>query len=98
MWFGRECTFLRYELSEGRASLSKYLEEKRRVLGQMDSMKALERVIGVLSYARHNIRDMVALLWPLQDELAHFKVHGAGEEDWERVTQKAEEAMERALS
>lgn len=85
-------TFLGMELSHGTWSLNQYLEDKVTALGEIRSWKAVERIIGVVSYARQTIPDVERLLKPVRLVLKHCKYRAFFTDQWTRF-----EAFVRAL-
>jgi len=65
--------FLGLELESGRWSLARYLSTKANTFGELRSWKDLERMIGVVSYARRTIPDVERLLLPLRAALKEAK-------------------------
>ena len=64
-------------------SLKKYLQEKKKAVGEITSIKGLERIIGVLSYYRHVIWGIEDILGQLREDLGWIKRNGAGTCTWE---------------
>lgn len=58
--------FLGLEIEDGRWSLARYLRKKADTFGELKCWKDLERMIGVLSYARRTIPHIERLLSPLR--------------------------------
>ena len=68
IWLSRSVKFLGYQLEGGELSLRKYLQEKKKAVGEISSIKGLERIIGVLSYCRHAIWGIEDILGQLRDD------------------------------
>lgn len=66
-------TFLRYELENGKLSLKKYILKKKEALGEIQIVKDLEMVIGIISYARRMIKGTEEVLAPLRKDLKMLK-------------------------
>ena len=78
-------------------SLKKYLQEKKKAVGEINSIKGLERIIGVLSYCRHAIWGIEDILGQLRDDLGWIKRNGVGICTWEQVNKHVDEAIEVVL-
>ena len=68
-WLTSSILFLGYEIRDGRMSLESFLKKKQRDVGFVSSIKGLERVIGILSYARRVIKKSEEVLAPLREDL-----------------------------
>ena len=83
-WVSETIQFLGCEINNGKWSHENFLKQKLVELGKVSTIKDLERVIGVLSYARRCVKDVEMILDPLREGLKTFKV-GEITEDWLRV-------------
>ena len=62
-----------YEIKDGHLSQKKYLEKRQKEIGEVTNVKELERVIGILSYARKVVRGTEKILGPLRSDLKKMK-------------------------
>jgi len=74
--------FLGVEIGQGCWSLHEYLASKIRQLGRIERWKDLERLIGVLSYARKTVVGMEEHLSSLRTRLTAAKEEARGTEWW----------------
>ena len=72
-WLTSSISFLGYEIRDGRMSLESFLQKKQRDVGFVSNIKGLERVIGILSYARRVIKKSEEVLAPLRKDLKKMK-------------------------
>ena len=90
-------TFLGYEIKDGKWSLEGFISRKMQEIGSVDSIKGLERVIGILSYARRCIKNTEKILGPLREDLRSFK-SGSVTDVWKaEMNCHVREAFEKAL-
>jgi len=80
--FQREVSFLRYSLSNGQWSLSNYLTDKWKQLGNVSSRRELEKHIGVLSFARSHVPSIEKILNPLRNHLIRVKSKQLNTSEW----------------
>ena len=73
-------TFLGYEIENGRLNLREYVKNKKESLGNIWTIKELERVIGIISYARRVIKGTEKILAPLRSDLKILKKGGVSEQ------------------
>ena len=73
VWCSTEVKFLGFTLADGKLSTEKYLKEKKKALGPVDSIQKLERIIGILSYSRKGIRNCEWVLKVLREDLKRIK-------------------------
>jgi len=85
--FRREVSFLRYSLSTGQWSLSDYLADKWKQLGEVNSRRDLERHIGILSFARTHIPSIETILYPLRNHLKRSKSMRIFQSEWGLISQ-----------
>lgn len=78
-------TFLGVELQRGTWSLRKYLEDKVQSLGRILHWKAVERIIGVISYARKTIPDVERSLAPVRCILKYCKYKSVSDVQWLKI-------------
>ena len=72
-WVSTKISFLGYEVEGGKMTLKGYIQRKREVIGEVRTIHDLERVIGIISYARRVIRKTEEVLAPLRADLKAFK-------------------------
>ena len=96
-WCSAEITFLGHEICNGKWSFEKYLKKKMKEIGLVDSLKRLESVIGVLSYARRCIVDSERILGPLRDHLSDWKNHSITQEKINVIQGEVADAFGKAL-
>ena len=73
VWIATEIKFLGYEIKEGRMGLRDYIQKKKETLGEIKTVKDIERVIGIISYARKTIRGTEKILSKLRQDLKELK-------------------------
>ena len=69
------------EVSSGQWSHENFLKRKLAELGRMETIKDLERIIGVISYTPHCVKDVEMILSPFREGLKTFK-SGQMSESW----------------
>ena len=72
-WSTTKINFLGYEIENGKMSLKTYLKKKIEQLGRVRNVNDLERIIGIISYARHFIKATELILAPLRSDLKDLK-------------------------
>ena len=82
-WMTTKLSFLGWEIEGGEMSLKGYLQKKQEQLGPIRTVNDLERVIGIISYARRVIQSTEEILAPLREDLKILK-HGKISESWFR--------------
>ena len=82
-WMTTKLSFLGWEIEGGKMSLKGYLKKKMEQLGPIRTVNDLERVIGIISYARRVIRGTEEILTPLRKDLRKLK-HEECSHDWFR--------------
>jgi len=95
--FRRELSFLRYSLRDGQWTLSDYLADKWRQLGEIRSRRELERHIGILSFARTHIPDIELLLRPLRRLLLRVKTTRICLPEWQVITDRVRDVYRSCL-
>jgi len=95
--FRREITFLRYSLSNGQWSLSDYLADKWKQLGEVCSRRDLERHIGILSFARTHVPEVEKILRPLREHLKRAKSLRLLVSDWGFISSSVRSAYRSCL-
>ena len=73
VWISTEIKFLGYEINQGKMGLREYILKKKETLGEVKTVKDLERVIGIISYARKTIRGTERILGNLRQDLKELK-------------------------
>ncbi len=96
-WMTEEITFLGYEIREGTWTYERFLREKMEEVGQVRSVKELERVIGIISYARRAIKDVELILGPLRHDLKTLKKGEVTPGWWREVDWHVKKAFEGCL-
>ena len=66
-------------------------------IGEVSSIKGLERVIGIISYARRVVKGSEKILGPLREDLKYAKNHEPSDEWWSTVNDHIQEAFAGAL-
>ena len=92
-WSTAKINFLGYEIENGKMSLKTYLKKKMEQLGRVRNVNDLERIIGIISYARHFIKATELILAPLRSDLKDLKKGRLLEKDLEGVNLRVEEAF-----
>jgi len=96
--FRQEISFLRYSLKDGKWSLSDYLTEKSKQLGETRSRRELERHIGILSFARSHVPDVELLLRPLRRHLAEAKSSKLSHDKWALISDHVRDVYRSCLN
>jgi len=96
--FRREISFLRYSLKDGQWSLSDYLVEKSKQLGETRSRRELERHIGILSFARSHVPDVELFLRPLRRHLAEAKAGRLSPKEWVVISDRVRDVYRSCLN
>lgn len=92
-----EIKFLGLEIGNGQWSLKGYLKEKFAQFGDINTWKSLERLVGVISYARRTIIGVEPMLAEIRECLKEAKMNKRSEEWWNEVAGKAKCLMAMAL-
>ena len=92
-WVTKEIEFLGREISNGYRSHENFLKRKRKELGEIRTIKDLERIIGVISYARRCVKDVEVILGPLREDLKEFKAKSVSESWINTLNQKVDKAL-----
>ena len=96
-WLTDEISFLGYEIKNGKMTQKKYLEKRMAEIGEVSSIKGLERVIGIISYARRVVKGSEKILGPLREDLKYAKKHKPDDEWWSKVNVHVKDAFTKAL-
>ena len=83
-WVCTEITFLGYEIKNGLWNQAGFIKKRMDEIGKVQSIKDLERIIGIISYSRRCIKDSELILGPLRKDLKRFK-SGAVTEEWKEA-------------
>ena len=97
VWISDKLTFLGYEIEDGTLSLKKYIKKKMDNIGKVAKIKDLERVIGIISYARRTIKKTEEVLAPLRQDLKILKKGGVSEQWLEELNSKVLNAFNSAF-
>ena len=92
-WVTEEIEFLGSEISNGYWSHENFLKSKRKELGEIRTIKDLERIIGVISYARRCVKDVEVILGPLREDLKEFKAKSVSKDWIEARNRKVDKAL-----
>ena len=65
--------FLGYYVEGGKLSLKKCVQKEREAIGEVETIHDIERIIGIISYARRVIWKIKEVLAPLWSNLKAFK-------------------------
>ena len=71
-WVSETIQLLGCEGNNGKWSHESFLKWKRAEMGEVHTIKDLERVIKIISYARQCVKDVEVILGPLQESLKIF--------------------------
>ena len=71
-----EISFLGYEIKDGKISLEKYLQDRMKEVGVVKGIEDLERIIGILSYARRTVKNVEVILHSLREDPRKMKNEG----------------------
>ena len=96
-WISTSISFLGYEVEGGKMSLKGYIQRKKEVIGEVRTIHDLERVIGIISYARRMIRGAEEVLAPLRADLKSFKKGETSEEWFRNLDCHVQEAFQSAF-
>ena len=96
-WLSTEISFLGYEIKDGQISLEKYLQDRMKEVGVVKGIKDLERIIGILSYARRTVKNVEVILHTLREDLRKMKNGEISEEDLDKINQHVSAAFQSAL-
>ena len=96
-WVSETIEFLGCEVSNGQWSHENFLKQKMAEMGEVRTIKDLERVIGIISYARRCVKDVEVILGPLQEGLKTFKDGKVSEEWLRRLNEQVKEALRGAI-
>ena len=97
-WMSNKLSFLGWEIEGGLMSLRGYLRKKKGQLGKVRSVHDLERVIGIISYARRVIKGTEIILSPLRADLRVLKNGPCSDEWFLQLDKHIEEAFLRVHS
>ena len=97
VWVSNKLTFLGYEIEDGTLSLKKYIKKKMENVGKVSNIKDLERVIGIISYARRTIQKTEEVLAPLRQDLKILKKGNVSEQWFEELNSKVLNAFNSAF-
>ena len=90
-------TFLGFKIRDGKWSFESYLKKRMDELGEMRSIKGLERIIGVLSYICRAVRNMERILGPQHADLKTMKNGSVTSDWWDKLNTKIRDAFRQAL-
>lgn len=96
-WVTTSITFLGFEIQNGSWSFESYLRKRMEEIGEVQSIKDLERVIGILSYIRRVVRDIERILGPLHADLKELKCGLVTSDWWKKLNEKVISAFRQAL-
>ena len=96
-WVSTSITFLGFEIRDGKWSFESYLKKRMDELGEVRSIKGLERIIGVLSYIRRAVLNMERILGPLRADLKTLKNGSVTSDWWDKLNTKIRDAFRQAL-
>ena len=96
-WLTTKIKFLGYEIENGQMTLNEYLIEKARDIGEVKTIRDMERAIGILSYARRCIVDVERILAPLRQDLKAMKKRKLDEVEMKAVRGRVVAAFGQAL-
>ena len=92
-WVTEEIEFLGSEISSGYWSHENFLKRKRKELGEIRTIKDLQRIISVISYAHHCVKDVEMVLGPFREDLKEFKAKSVSEDWIEALNRKVDKAL-----
>ena len=72
-WVSETIQFWGCEVSNGQWSHENFFKQKLAEMGELRTIKDLEHVIGIISYARRCVRCVEVVLGPLRESLKVFK-------------------------
>ena len=96
-WLTTKITFLGYEIENGHLNLREYIKKKKESLGNVRTIKELERVIGIISYARRVIKGTEKILATLRSDLKILKKGGVSGQWFRVLDEHVEGALKGAL-
>ena len=97
-WGSETIQFLWCQMSNGHWSHENFLKKKLAELGEVCTIKDLERIIGVISYAFRCVKDVEVILGSLREALRTFKAGGVSEEWLGALNDQIKEALEKAIA
>ena len=86
-------SFLGWEIEDGKMSFKGYLQIKQEQLGEVKSVHDLERVIGIISYARRVAKATEEILAPLRADLRVLKSGQCSEEWFQQLKEHVKEVF-----
>ena len=96
-WVSESIQFLGCEVSSGQWSHENFLKRELAGLGRLETIKDVERIIGVISYTSRCVKDVEMILAPIRDAIRTFKLGQVSESRIATLNDKVKEALERAI-
>ena len=90
--------FLGCEIRNGHWSLGDFLRQKLAELREVRTIKDLERIIGFISYTRHYVKDVEAILGPLHEGFKSCKEDEVSEGWLHALNEQVKKALEKAIA
>ena len=97
-YLAESVTFLGVEIAHGHWSLSQYYRERARQVGTVRDWKALERLVGVLSYIRRTVVSLERVIKPLRERLKEARKGRHDEQWWSETNFLVKETLIRVLN
>ena len=70
-----------YDIENGQMGLQNYIEKKRETIGEIRTVRDIERVIGIISYAKKTIKGPKKILSILRQDIKELKM-GKVSDQW----------------
>ena len=97
-WMTTKIKFLGYEIEHGKMCLREYFKQKMEQIGCVRNVNDLERIIGVISYARHVVQATEDILVHLRNDMKTLKKNFLDTAQLKEIDGHVEEAFRRVHS
>ena len=97
-WMSSKISFLGFEIEDGKLCLKEYIRKKMDSIGPIENVHDLERVIGIISYARRVIHGTEIVLAPLREDLKRLKKGNISDEWFDEVNLRVAKVFEEAFN
>lgn len=97
-WVSETIQSLGWEISNAHWSHENFLKQNLAELGELRTIKDLERIIGVISYARRCVKDVEVILGPLREGLKTVKDDEVSEVWLHVLHEQVKKALKRVLA
>ena len=97
-WMSTKISFLGFEIENGKLCLREYIKKKMESIGPIECVHDLERVIGIIFYARKVVKGTEEVLASLRADLKRLKKGNVPSEWFDEANLHVEEALKDAFS